>query len=44
MAIPAIQTKFPHVVFVAEWYNLGARGVHFGDVGRVIDNVHGVSQ
>src|SRR5882762_1956897 len=44
MAIPAIQTKFPHVVFVAEWYNLGARSVHFGDVGRVIDNVHGVSQ
>jgi hypothetical protein len=44
MAVTTIQAEFAHVMFVAERDGLRPSVVNLGDVGCVIDHVHGVSQ
>ena len=44
MAISAINAKFSHVMLMAEGNRLRPRVVHFGDIRRLVDDVHGVSE
>ena len=44
MAIAAIQSEFTNVVLVAKRYRLRPGNIHFRDIGRLVDDVHCVSQ
>src|SRR5579864_5378818 len=44
MAIAAIQTEFPDMMFVAERNGLRPRVMHLGYIGGLIHDVYGVSQ
>ena len=43
VAVAAIQAQFADVMLVAERHRLRTRDVHLGHVGRLVDDVHGVT-